>query len=301
VTVQRLDARGRGTALLDKTGFYLDPRLSPDGQRLVVTSNGDIWVDDLRRGTLTRLTFTGGCSNPIWTADGRFIVYRGPRSIFWIRADESAQPTVLISDENALVPSAFSTTASRLAFVELNAATGADLWTVPIENDGRSLRAGKAEIFLRTRFNERAPAFSPDGRWMAYSSDETGTLEVYVRKFPDNGGKIQVSDGGGNFPVWSKDSHRLFFTNGDLKNEVMVVNYTLQGSAIDFDKVRHWSSAKLSFSPPSRNYDVAADGKTVVAVVASDGGQRTAERHVIFLQNFSDELQRRVAPPAPHD
>ena len=86
-----------------------------------------------------------------------------------------------------------------------------DIWTVSLESDGAGLRAGKPEPFLQTPFDERHPSFSPDGRWMAYDSNESGAYQVYVRAFPDKGGKWQISNSGGIYPVWSRNGRELFF------------------------------------------------------------------------------------------
>ena len=298
-TVQWLDGSGKSGALLAAPGYYTNPRLSPDGERLAVSSAGDIWVYDLRRETMTRLTFDGGCNNPLWTPDGRFIVFRAPREIRWIRVNGPGAAQVLTSAESMRVPSSFSPDGKRLAFTEVNSHSGADIWMLPIENDGESLRPGKPAMFLGTTFNERTPAFSPDGRRIAYSSDETGIVEVYVRNYPDQGGKIQISNGGGNFPVWSPRTSELFLTNGDRDNQLMIAKYAIQGVSLRPEKAHRWSDNVLLFTPPSRNYDLALDGRRVIAILAAPGPEKEpAQRHVVLLQHFFDELQRRVPPPA---
>jgi serine/threonine-protein kinase len=248
---------------------------------------------------MTRLTFDGGCNNPLWSPDGRFIVFRAPREIRWIRVNGPGAAQVLASGDSMLVPSSFSPDGKRLAFTEVNSRSGADIWTLPIESDGESLRPGKPAMFLGTNFNERTPAFSPDGRRIAYSSDETGILEVYVRNYPDQGGKVQISNGGGNFPVWSPKTSELFLTNGDRNNQLMTVKYAIQGVALRPEKARRWSDNVLLFTPPSRNYDLALDGRHAIAILSAPGEEKeAAERHVVLLQHFFDELQRRVPRPA---
>ena len=98
--------------------------------------------------------------------------------------------------------------------------TSFDLWTVPVENDGGGLRAGKPEIFLQTSSDERNPSFSPDGHWLAYVSNESGDFQLYVRTFPDKGGKWQISSAGGAYPMWSRSRRELFFAS--LENRIMV-------------------------------------------------------------------------------
>jgi dipeptidyl aminopeptidase/acylaminoacyl peptidase len=113
---------------------------------------------------------------------------------------------------------------------------------VPLESDGAGLRAGKAEPFVRTPFDERHPSFSSDGRWLAYASDESGAFQVYVRSFPDKGGKWQVSNDGGLDPEWSPTGRELFFRTAD--NWIMVANYTVKGDSFAADKPQTWSDAR---------------------------------------------------------
>ncbi len=114
---------------------------------------------------------------------------------------------------------------------------------MPLESDSAGLRAGKPEVFLQTPADERYPSFSPDGRWMAYSSDESGTFQVYVRAFPDKGGKWQISNSGGGYPMWSRNGHELFFET--LDNHIMVAAYTVKGDSFVADKPRMWSEKQL--------------------------------------------------------
>jgi len=277
-----------------RPGNYLAPRLSPDGRRLALTSGSDIWVYDLPHATMMRLTFTGGYGNPLWTPDGRYIAFRGTGGIFWIRADGSGHPQPLIQSKNVQNPSSFSGDGKRLAFVEINPASGADLWTVPVESNGAGLTAGRPEVFLQTPFNERSPAFSPDGRWIAYASDESGMLQVYVRAFPDQSGKRQISNQGGAVTAWSRSRPELFFLN--LENQVMVTAYRVKGDRLLADKPRRWSEKKLANLMPPWAYDVAPDGKRIVAVVPAERPpEQEAQHQVTFLLNFFDELRHRVA------
>jgi hypothetical protein len=224
LTVQWLDAAGKTQPLLAKPGFYLRPRLSPDGQRLAFDDGSDIWVYDTRRDTPTRLTFGGGINGtPVWSPDGRHIAFYGPGSIWWVRSDGAGKPQPLIQTKYVLVPWSFTPDGKRLAYFEQHPGTAFDIETATIESDGSGLRAGKSEIFLQTPADERDPAFSPDGRWLAYDSNESGKSEVYVRAFPDKGGKSRISNAGGKFPFWSGNGRELFFQGQD--NRIMVAAY----------------------------------------------------------------------------
>ena len=217
-----------------------------------------------------------------------------------IRSDGSGKPQSLTQSKNLQVPWSFTPDGKRLAFLEQDSKTGYDLWTVPLESDSAGLRAGKPEVFLQTPADERTPAFSPDGRWMAYVSDESGTYQVYVRAFPDKGGKWQISNSGGMYPMWSRTGHELFFEA--LDNHIMAAAYTEKGDSFVADKPRVWSEKRLALVGSIgavKNVDLAPDGKRVVALmpVETAEGQK-AQNQVIFLENFFDEVQRRTATQA---
>jgi len=148
-------------------------------------------------------------------------------------------------------------------------------------------------LFVGTPFPEFYPAFSPDGRWLAYQSDESGTVEVYVRPFRGPGGRWQISKGGGVVPVWSRDGRELLFET--LDQRVMAVGYSAMGDSFLAGKPRVWSETHLFKVSGMSVYDLAPDGKRLAAILASDepGGNAT---HLTFLLNFFDELRRRVPP-----
>jgi Tol biopolymer transport system component len=168
---------------------------------------------------------------------------------------------------------------------------------VSIETGDRGLQAGQPEIFLQTPFNEFAPAFSPEGRWIAYSSNESGALEVYVLSFPNRRGKRRVSNSGGAFPSWSRSGRELLFRAED--GRIMVAEYTLSGDAFITQKPRIWSERRLRAAETgffARDFDLAPDGKRVVAFMPAEEPNAMAQNHVFFLANFFDELRRRTQP-----
>jgi hypothetical protein len=296
--VEWLDATGKTQPLLAKRDAYSRPRLSPDGRRLALElgaePNSGIGIYDWQRDTMSRIAFDGG-GFPVWSPDGRYIVFAGKAGtgMFWTRADGAGTPQHLTTTKNLQVPNSFTPDGRRLVFVEVNPQTGNDLWTLPIENDGIGLRAGKPEVFLATQFEESQSAFSPDGRWLAYYSDDSGSLEVYVRAFPDNGGKWQISNSGGMYPAWSRNGRELFYRTQD--NQIMIVNYTAKGDSFVPDKPRVWSEKRLANIGQFINYDPAPDGKRIAAIMPAEApGTQPAEGHVTFLLNFFDELRRRV-------
>lgn len=190
------------------------------------------------------------------------------------------------------LPFCFTPDGTRLAYTgAVSTSKQYDVSTVKIESDVSGLRAGKPENFLQTPADEFGPAFSPDGRWLAYSSNESGKYEVYVRAFPDKGGKWQISNAGGISPVWSRNGHELFFRNED--NRIMVATYGAKTDSFVPEKPRLWSDKRLADLGPTRgtNFDLAPDGKRVAALVPVETPQQS---HVTFLLNFADELQRKV-------
>jgi Tol biopolymer transport system component len=291
-TVQWLDAAGKTQPLLAKPDAYQRPSLSPDGNRLVI-STSDIWVYEWHRDTLTRLTFGSAPSNPVWSPDGRYILFQAPGGMFWTRSDGSGKPQPLTQSKNRQIPWSFTPDGKRLAFMEVSPETDYDIWTVALESEGSGLRAGKPEPFLQTPFDERHGSFSPDGRLMAYSSGESGSYQVYVRAFPDKGGKWQISNSGGVYPEWSRDGHELFFRTED--NQIMVASYTVKGDSFVADKPRVWSEKRIANVGISPNYDLAPDGKRIAVLMPIETGEgQKAQSHVIFLENFFDELRRKV-------
>src|SRR5712692_10007581 len=293
VTVQWLDAAGKTQPLLAKPGAYTRTSLSPDGNMLAI-STVDILVYGWQRDTMTRLTFGPATSQyPLWSPDGRYILFQASGGMFWTRSDGAGKPQPLTQSKNNQFPWSFTADGKRLVFMEQSPETGFDLWTVPLENESAGLRAGKPEPFLQTPFNERHGSFSPDGRRMAYASDESGSYQVYVRAFPDKGGKWQISNNGGLYPMWSRSGHELFFRTED--NQIMVASYTVKGDSFVADKPRLWSEKRLANAGLDANYDLAPDGKRIAALIPAETavGQR-AQSHVIFLENFFDEVRRRT-------
>jgi serine/threonine-protein kinase len=194
-------------------------------------------------------------------------------------------------------PNSFAPDGKHLAYTEGTFAGGGGIWTLPVESDAKGLRvAGKPEVFVDTPADERQAAFSPDGRWLAYSSNESGTYQVHVLAFPDKRIRRQISTDGGAYPVWSRTAQEIFFRTEDA--HIMVAGYTVTGESFDAHKPRLWSAMRLAqvgTAGLTANFDLAPDGKRIVAVMeAGTPGTPPAPRQVTFLLNFFDELRRRV-------
>jgi serine/threonine-protein kinase len=290
--------------LLAAPGPYYAPRFSPDGKRLALavgpSGSGDIQVYDWQRDTMTRLTFTQTNAFPVWTPDGKHIAFQfgspGGHFIRWVRADGAGEAQPLLESKGSVEPNWFSPDGKRLAYTEQAVGTGSDLWTLPLDvSDPEHPKPGKPELFLGTPFGEFEPAFSPDGRWIAYVSNESGQPEVYVRPFPGGRpGRWQISTGGGNYPIWSRNGRELFYEGRE--NRIMVSTYTAKADSFAADKPHAWSDAQiLRPAPVLWSMDLAPDGKRfAVFPRAESTGEQKGSVHVTVLLNFFDELRRRV-------
>jgi Tol biopolymer transport system component len=298
-----LDDSGKTQPLIATPGLYGNPRFSPDGQQLAIAqiegTKFGIFVYDWQRETMSRLTFgTQTTSLPTWSPDGKHIVFRfssaGGSSLGWIRADGAGETQRLLDSKNDVLPYSFFPDGRRLAYSEFDPENGWDLWTLALDvSDPDHPKAGKPELFLRTPFHEVSPAVSPDGRWIAYASDESGRIEVYVRPFPGPGGKWQISNAGGNVPIWSRNSRELFFENPD--NRIMVTDYELKNESFVVGKSRLWSDRQLHGVSGTSHYDLAPDGKRFAIFPNLNApAEEKGSVHMTFLLNFFDELRRRV-------
>ena len=172
-----------------------------------------------------------------------------------------------------------------------------DIWSIRLPGDLASAPPEQPKILIEGPSDERQPAVSPDGRWIAYASDETGEFQVYVRPYPNvSSGKWQVSsEAGGLYPIWSRAEKRLFFRNA--VNQVLSALYSDRGDAFSFERPQLWSAEQLADlgAAGSQNFDVAPDGRRVAAVMPATGATgQEGRRQIVLLDNFLDELQRRV-------
>ena len=254
----------------------------------------------MERETLSRLTFDEGSDHdPVWTPDGKWVAFasdRGGRAInlYWKRADGTGDAERLTESSNIQIHRSWSPDGNVLAFHELSSETVWDLWTLPMEEDGAgSLKPGEPTPFLRTPFFELWPAFSPDGRWIAYNSNESGRQEVYVRPFPGPGGKWQISTAGGRFPTWSRNRKELFYQTGD--NRIMAVTYSVEGDSFRAGRPRLWSEGRFTNVSGPRNSDLHPDGKRFAVLKAAKNTEALEVTHVNLILNWFDEVLRRVA------
>jgi Tol biopolymer transport system component len=272
---------------------YRGPRLSPSGQQIAVAieeQEAQVWLYDLSRETLTRLTFEGNVNvNPVWTRDGKRITFtsnkEGPQNLYWQLADGSGGLERLTTSESVNTPSSWSPDGQLLAFWEVNATTGWDIWVLRPSDR-------KAQPFLRTPFNESVPRFSPDGRWLAYISDESGRYEIYVQPYPGPGGKWQISTEGGTEPVWNPNGRELFYRSGD---KMMAVDIATQ-QGFSAGKPRVLFEGRYEPTPATfPNYDVSPDGQRFLMLKPAEASE-AAPTQINVVLNWFEELKRRVPP-----
>jgi serine/threonine protein kinase/Tol biopolymer transport system component len=293
-----LDSSGKTTPVWRAPATFLSPKLSPEGNRIAGSLDGDILVYDPQRAAPARVTFTpaeqkGHC---VWSPDGKHIAFSmssGGPSLWWVRADGSSQPQKLATFTAAkgISSSSFSPDGRSLAFVQSNERGTRDIWTVPLDlKDPEHPRTGSPEPFASSADD---PAFSPDSRWIAYTSYEPLGPQVFVRPFPGgpSAGKWQVSIAG-RFPVWARNGRELFFLGQD--NHLMAAGCEAKGDRFVADQPRRWAPTEIARTANFMSFDVAPDGGRAIAFPVRADGAGTGSLHVTVLLNFFDELKRRM-------
>ena len=294
------DRTGKEVKTIGAAADRISHKISPDGQRLAVgvmdTSihNYQLWLYDLFREKETRLTFgTDRVSNPLWAGDGNSLVYsankKGPYDIFEKRADSTGNETVVLESETSKFPSDSSLDGR---FVVYSASVGTprmELWILPRFGER------KPYVFLHGDFNVGEGRFSPDGRWLAYTSDESGRAEVYITPFPNGASKWQVSAGGGMNPRWRRDGKELFYmaANSDLTAaEVDGSGAAFQVGAVRplFRALLRSGPSRLELNPTSGQigYDSAPDGKWFVVNAPLAGSQPP----ITLVTNWAEGLKK---------
>jgi Tol biopolymer transport system component len=239
----------------------------------------------MNRETLSRLTVSGGeDQGAIWTPDGKRITYyygmAGPFQIYSLSADGSGEPEKILDGANSQRPESWSPDGKVLVFSENDPETGFDIWSLDLE-------VGKAEPVLDTTFDELHGALSPDGRWLAYVSNESGTYEIYLTPFPDPGGKWQISTEGGDNPKWARGGTELLYRNGDKMMSVSVSTEPelRAGKPSVLFEWRH--PPRLFEGLYRRYYDVTPDGQRFL-MIEGEEGEASKQLHVVL--NWAEEL-----------
>jgi hypothetical protein len=285
--LQLVSRSGEERPLTNVPHLYRYPRISPDGSRIAVTveeERADIHVVDRQRGTIRKLTRTGSNTVPAWTPDSKRVTFSARRvgsnsyDLFWMPIDESADAEPLLTRDGVQLPSGWSPSGRGvLLYEELSNATARDIWAW-------SAADKSVTPVVATPASERGAVFSPDGHWIAYVSNESGSDEIYVQKYPGPGGREVVSQNGGTEPVWSSDGQELFYRHGA---GVMAVRVRTSPGFVA-ESPRTLFEGDFVLSPTGRpNYDVTPDGRSFVMVRSMPG----ATAHLHIVQNWTQQLK----------
>ena len=292
------DRKGVQQGTVGEAADDMTVSLSPDGSRVAVSgldaarNTRDLWIVDVARKLRTRFTFDAADDlSPVWSADGRTIYFASRRSgrldIFSKPASGEGTDTQLLTDnQNNLYPSSASADGRFLIYFTGNALTptGNDLWALPLTGDP------KPKVFVQTEFNETYAVFSPDGRWVAYTSGESGHSEVYVASFPGLGGKWQVSQDGGSYPRWRGDSAELYFISPE--GPLMAASVDGRGSAFVVGQVTPLFRPRIRSvgfaGTNANNYDVTRDGQRFLVAVSESSPTETP---ITLVVNWTTALE----------
>ena len=293
-TIVAVDRQGRASPLPGLTpGSYRDVRVSPDGERLALATQTDVWTYDFVRATLSRLTTNPAQDNrPLWTLDGQRIIFTSNRSghpeLFWRPADGIGSEERLLAraeDVLELRADGWSADGRRLFFTELPPSIQCDIGQMAIE------RPIDATVLMKSAFCNEWPAISPDGRWMAYGSNVSGRTEIYIERYPELGNRQQISTGGGRIALWSRDGRELFF--GSLDGRQMNAVAVQSGTTLVAGRPQLlFEFAMLAPDASARAYDLLPDGRFVIIRTQADASGTVS--NMIVVQNWTEELKRLV-------
>ncbi|HEU4365161.1 MAG TPA: protein kinase [Candidatus Krumholzibacteria bacterium] len=275
---------GTVAPLIDTRATWTQPRLSPDGKRILLRKTAtecELWLYDLERQSLARIVQGGDNHHAVWSPDGRRIAYEqsaaGGRMVA-LSVEGAREVTEITRGAQRGRPQSWSAGGNLLVFSVGGRGTASDIWVCPM--DGTAAPAP----FLATEFDETDPSSSPDGRWIAYVTNETGAREVFVRPYPATGEAWQVSIGGGGSPLWSRDGRRLYFTAGTSMMEASI------DTRPSFRVGRPAELFEGGFNTARpRDFDVAADGRFVA--VRAPGGEAGRQEMRVLL-NWPAEMRR---------
>lgn len=285
-----VDMRGAEQAVTALQLPFFAPRLSPDGQKIAYVSAGrefQAYVYDLGRGTNSSLTSEGRASYPSWSPDGKRLLFGWSNSqgtnLFWQIYDGSSPMERLTTSEFSQRPGSWSSDGKTVALVETHSDTQNDIALL-------ELQSGRVTAFLNSQANEAFPEFSPDGRWIAYASDESKRFEVYVRAFPGPGLKQLVSSAGGVEPLWARDGKQLLYRRLD---QVWVVDVQTDGGFATSKPRLLFDKPGYDWGSPIRNYDLSLDSQRFL-MVKNEQRMPSPVIEMVLIQNWFEELKRLV-------
>ena len=294
-----VDRGGKPAGSLDAVGSVGGPWLSPDEKRFVAdrvdpqTNTIDLWLCDVTGKNVVRFTFDpGNDSSPVWSPDGRLIVWgsnrEGNTDLYQKAASGAGQDTLLLKSDHTKFPTDWSQDGRFIIYRQADPKTKFDVWVLPVAGTaGKPSGEMKPFPVLQTEASETAATLSPDGRWLAYASDETGRDEIYIQSFPTGGGKKQLSFGGAHSPRWRRDGKELFYYSSDGKLMAVPVesgeNF-VAGAAVALFEFRTGSSG-LAVVP----YAVTADGQRFLVNAIVENETAAA---LTVVSNWTAELKR---------
>jgi hypothetical protein len=284
-----VDQKGVEQAVTSLQFPFAVPRLSPDGRKIAYAVNeSQVWVHDLDRGTNSRLNVERLAGHPIWTPDGGRLLFQYQKSqlwnLFWQPYDGSSPMQQLATSEYPQFPGSFSRDGKKVVFVEWHEDAGGDIAVVDVDS-------GKVAPFANNpKFSEAQPVFSPDGRWIAYTSDESGRYEVYVQPFPGPGGKYPVSSEGGDQPLWARNGKQLFYRRQD---QVWVVDVQTNNGFVTGRPRLLFEKSGYAGYIPVRCWDLPLDGQRFL-MVKRDQNKPSPATEMVLIQNWLEELKRRI-------
>ena len=292
---------GQTRPLRQTPALYFVIAFSPDGQRLAMDirdgDEADIWIYEWARDAMYRLTSNPGRDvSPVWSPDGGWIAFSSTRgdqrtpNLYCQRADGTGEVLRLTESATAQFATSWHPSGRFLAFNDTSGRTHISI--LELSGDGSSgWKPAKAGALQQSPSVQNNAAFSPDGHWVAYTSAETGSLEVYVRPFPGAGGRVRISTSGGQHPMWSRKRSELFYRSVD-ENAIMVAPYRVEGDTFHVDKPNRWSATAIESRGPLRNFDLHPDGDRFAVMIPA--GEERKRDHVTIILGFADELRRLV-------
>jgi len=294
-TLVLVDHKGNETPLTDKKGFYSSiPRFSPDGKLIAVCKKdkdmvNNIWIYDIERDLFSQQTFVGN-NNPLtWTPDGSRIVYSSDinqyAQSFWKKPNSTEKPVLLTNGKlTQSYVTSWSPDGQIMAYFEDRPDTKNDIWL-------KNLQDSTASLFLGTSAMEVSPMFSPDGNFIAYASDESGRLEIYIQPYPATGAKWQISTEGGQQPVWAPDGSKLYFWNETRMMKVEVNTKPIFKPSIP--EVMFEFESKYILSGWIPRYDIHPDGSKFLMIKEGETIEEQPEIKINVVLNFLEEVKQK--------
>jgi dipeptidyl aminopeptidase/acylaminoacyl peptidase len=291
-----VDRQGHEQATPAPIRRYNLPRLSPGGDLVAVeiqdpddAARSDVWVYDVLRNTLSRVTAEDRNRSPVWTLDGKRLIFASGRSpsqsgLVSAPADRSSPPSRVGGETESRLPGSVSRVGIVIGY---NSNAPGPAWTLPLSASANE----KPVPFLDSDSRKTAAVFSPDGHWIAYAADDSGRFEIYVTPYPGPGSRSQISTEGGRMPRWKNDGRELFFRSGDRTTFKMMAVHIELGASL------HAGSPRLLFAGDyglNTGYDVAPDGQRFLMVKSSSSTQQMPPNQLTFVVNWFEELKQRV-------